>query len=322
MTKSEIAAWLLRHDGYLILTHRRPDGDTVGSAVALCLGLRSLGKRAELFPNPQFPEKFLPLIRPLTGKGDPEGKTLLTVDTATRGMLPYNAQHLAERIELAIDHHSSHTPYAAHTFVEGTAAACGEIVGDLLTEMGVRWDRTVADALYVAVSTDTGCFRFGNTTAATLRTAAACLECGADAETWNRELFLTRSAARLRVEAHITQTAEFFLDGKICLCQLPYSVLKACGAREDDLDEISGFPRSIQGVEVGVMLRESLDGAKISLRTYKPWDASAVCGLLGGGGHTAAAGATVKGDLAAGREAILAALRQYGKEVGLWPAES
>ena len=113
----------------------------------------------------------------------------------------------------------------------------------------------------------------------------------------------------------MTETAEFFMDGKICLCLLPKQVLEACGAREDDLDEISGFPRSIEGVEIGIMLRESLDGAKISLRTYEPWDASAICAILGGGGHRAAAGATVKGDLAAGREAILSALRQYGAEV-------
>ncbi len=322
MTRTETACWLQRHDSFLILTHRRPDGDAVGSAVALCLGLRSLGKAAELFPNPQFPEKFLPITRPLTGKGDPEGKTLVTVDTATEGMLPYNAQHLAGRIRLAIDHHASNTGYAELSLIDGTAAACGEMIFDLLSLLGANVNKPMAEALYIAVSTDTGCFRFSNTTAATLRTAAACLEHGADTDRWNRILFLTRSAARLRVEAHITQTAEFFLDGKICLCMLPYSVLKACGAREDDLDEISGFPRSIQGVEVGIMLREALDGAKISLRTYKPWDASAICALLGGGGHAAAAGATVKGDLSAGREAILAALRQYGKEAGLWPAES
>ena len=322
MTRAETAAWLLGHDNYLIITHRRPDGDAIGSAAALCRGLRSLGKQAELFPNPQFPEKFLSLTHPLTGKGAPEGKTVITVDTATRGMLPYNAQHLADKIAFAIDHHSSHTPYADRSFVDGSAAACGEIIFRLLEDLGVKPDKAMADALYIAVSTDTGCFRFGNTAPHTLRTAAACLEAGANAENWNRILFLTRSAARLRVEAHITQTAEFFLEGKICLCMLPNSVLKACGAKEDDLDEISAFPRSIQGVEVGIMLRESLDGAKISLRTYKPWDASAICALLGGGGHTAAAGATVKGDLNAGREAILAALRQYGEEVGLWPAES
>jgi len=322
MTRTEAAGWLKSHDNYLILTHRRPDGDAVGSAVALCLGLRSLGKAAELFPNPQFPEKFLPLTRPLTGKGDPEGKTLVSVDTATEGMLPYNAQHLTGRIRLAIDHHASSTGYAEENYIDGGAAACGEMILELLPLLGAKLSKAMAEALYIAVSTDTGCFRFSNTTAATLRAAAACLEAGADVDRWNRLLFLTRSAARLKVEAHITQTAEFFLDGKICLCMLPYSVLKACGAREDDLDEISGFPRSIQGVEVGIMLREALDGAKISLRTYKPWDASAICALLGGGGHAAAAGATVKGDLSQGRDAILAALRQYGKEVGLWPAES
>ena len=311
----EAANWLKEHDNYLIMTHRRPDGDAVGSAVSLCLGLRALGKKAELFPNSQFTEKFRSLWDGLLGTGDPEGKTVISVDMAAETMLPYNAPGMAGKMVFCMDHHGSNSYYAPNTYVDADAAACGELVYLVLKELGVTLTKQMAEAIYIAVSTDTGCFRFTNTTAQTFRVAAACLEVGADAGSWNRILFMTRTAARLKLEAYLTQNAEFYADGKVCVCQLPLSIVEEYGLTEDDLDDISGFPRDIEGVEIGVMIRDVADGAKISLRTFAPWNASDICALLGGGGHAAAAGATVKGSIQNAKNAVLQAIGTSGMEV-------
>ena len=314
-TITEAANWLCEHDDFLIMTHRRPDGDAVGSAAALCLGLRALGKQAELFPNTQFTEKFRPLWDGLLGTGDPHGKTVIAVDMAAETLLPYNAPGMAGKIVFCMDHHGSNTNYAENTFVDADAAACGELVWLTLQELGVSLTQKMAEAIYVAVSTDTGCFRYTNVTPQTYRTAAACLEAGADTAYWNRLLFMTRSPARLKLEAYLTQTAEFYAGGKVCICVLPQKIVEEYGLTEDDLDDISGFPRDIEGVQIGAMLRDVADGAKVSLRTFAPHDASAICARLGGGGHAAAAGATTKGTLDEAKQALLAAIADTGVEV-------
>ena len=314
-TITEAAAWLRAHDDFLIMTHRRPDGDAIGSAVTLCLGLRSLGKQAALFPNAQFTEKFRPLWDGLLGSENPHGKTVIAVDMAAETMLPYNAEELTGQTVFCMDHHGSNTGYAPETFVDASAAACGELIWLTLAELGVTFTKQMADATYVALTTDTGCFRFSNTTAQTLQVAASCLEAGADMTYWNRLLFMTRSKARLKLEAYLISHAEFYADGKVCICTLPQAVVDEFGLTEDDIDDISGYPRNIEGVEIGAMIRDVADGAKISLRTFAPWDASAICAELGGGGHPAAAGATRKGSIQSAKTAILEAMKIHGAEV-------
>lgn len=314
-TITEAAAWLRAHDDFLIMTHRRPDGDAVGCAAALCLGLQVLGKKAELFPNAQFTEKFRPLWEGLLGSESAEGKTVISVDMAAETMLPFNAPDMAGKIAFCIDHHGSNTGYAPNTYVDSRAAACGELIWLTLQELGVAMTERMANALYVALTTDTGCFRFSNTTAQTYRAAAACVEAGADMTSWNKLLFMTKSVGRLKLEAYLTQTAEFYAGGMVCICRLPQRIVKEYGLTEDDIDDISGFPRNIEGVEIGAVIRDVADGAKISLRTFAPWDASAICAELGGGGHAAAAGATVKGTIDEAKAAILAAMKAHGAEV-------
>ncbi len=193
LTLNEVAAWLLERDHYVILTHRRPDGDTIGSAVALCRGLRSLGKDARILDNPQFTPKFAPFLEGLTVEAVPQGSHILSVDIAAEGLLPFNAVDLADKIELLIDHHDRNSGFAEMGYVDPTAAACGEIILDLLTLMGVQPDKAIGEAVYVAVSTDTGCFRYSNTTAHTLMAAATCKNWGAETFTINRVFFILES---------------------------------------------------------------------------------------------------------------------------------
>ena len=308
----EVAAFLLQGDHYVILTHRRPDGDTIGCAAALCGGLRQLGKQAAILENPQFTAKFRPYLDGLTVAELPEDACLVAVDIASCGLMPYNAVELLDRIELAVDHHGRNDGYAKRGYVDAEAAACGELILKLLLDMKVTVTTRIAEALYVAISTDTGCFRYSNTTADTLRAAAYCRDCGADTFAVNQVMFLTRRMARLRLDAYLTETTQFYAGGLVAISAIPNDVRERLQLTEDDIDDISGFGREIAGVGIAAMLKQEGDIGKISVRTSPDYDASAICALLGGGGHRAAAGATVPGGIEGARKAVLDAIAQIG----------
>lgn len=312
LTMAECAAFLLQHDNFCIVTHRRPDGDTIGCAAALCRGLRSRGKQAVIFENAQFTPKFQPYLDGLTAAQIPADATLISVDIATAGLFPFNWPENAGEIVLAIDHHGSNTGFARATCLHPEVAACGEIIFSLLELLEIDMDKAMADAIYMAISTDTGCFRFSNTTPNTLQCAARCMQLGADTVSINKIMFMTRRFNRLQLESYLTKTAEFYHDGAVCICALPNAIRAQLALTEDDIDDISGFPRDIEGVRIGAMLREEETGkGKISLRTAPGVNASEICGKLGGGGHAAAAGAAVAGGIDGAREAILSAISAY-----------
>ena len=310
-TVKEAAKWLLDRDHFLILTHRRPDGDAVGSALALCLGLRAVGKDAWIWANPQFTPRYEARLAGLTRQDVAENAVIVAVDMASETLLPLGGEQFAGKTELCMDHHPSNTGYAAETLVQAECGGCGELIWDVLEELGVSIDRAMAEAVYIAISTDTGCFRFNNTTARTFRTAAKCVDHGAEIGPINRAHFEIKTQGRLRLEARIMDTIEFFAGGKVAIACLPQGWVEELGVTEDDLDSISGFPRTIDGVCVGVMIRNSEPGkAKLSVRTAPGYNASAYCQKLGGGGHAAAAGCAVPGTLEDGKAAILAVLRE------------
>lgn len=298
LTRSEAARWLRDRDNFLILTHKRPDGDTIGSAAALCLGLRQLGKTAHVLRNMEITEKYLHLHKNLNRDCPESGDTLITVDTAAPQLLPDSYSHLAKFVRLRIDHHGSDTPFAPLELVDASAGACGEIIYDVLMELGVILDKPIAEALYTAVSTDTGCFRYANTTAHTFRTAAACCEAGGDLQAINQQIFDTNSFGRLRLQGWMTENIRFRCGGQVAVCALPSQVERELGLTEDDMENVSGFPRSIEGVKIAATLRQTGDGlVKVSVRALPGFDAAAVCAKFGGGGHKGAAGATVKANL-------------------------
>lgn len=313
---ADAAAFLRERDDFLILTHRRPDGDTVGSAVALCHGLRAAGKRAAILRNPQFTARYAAYLEGLVVDDAPENACVVSVDTASTGLLLLGAEALYDRVELAIDHHGTHSDYAARAHVRGDRAACGEVIYELLRALPAPISPETAEAIYVAISTDTGCFRYSNTTANTLRVAAEMKDLGADTFHVNKVIFSTKSFARLRLEAYLIDTLDLRADGRVGVCALPNAVIAALGATEDDADDIAGFARGIEGVEVAVMLREVEGGqGKVSVRTDGTTrSAAAICAHLGGGGHVGAAGATIPGGIEAAKEAVL---RAIADETGL-----
>ena len=311
LTRSECAKILLSHDNYTIVTHRRPDGDTIGSSAVLCMGLRQLGKTAYILENPEITPKYLHLHQGLTKPSAEAGDFVITVDVASPSMLPDCFKELT--FDLRIDHHGSATSFTPVELVEPEAAACGEIVYGVLQEMGAELDIPMANALYTAVSTDTGCFRYANTTADSFAVASACAKAGAEVFSINQALFETNSLARLQVQAYMLQNAIFLQDGKIAVCPLPKSVELEYGANEDDLDNISGFPRTIEGVKLAATIREEgTNRVKMSVRAVPGQDASALCAKFGGGGHKGAAGASMNMTMEEAVKAVIAELPMIG----------
>ncbi|HBI63499.1 MAG TPA: phosphoesterase RecJ domain-containing protein [Clostridiales bacterium] len=293
-TVSRAAQVLKEADHILLLTHRRPDGDTTGSAGALCLALRRMGKQAYIAPNAQITRRYAHLIEPYAPENGFDPAFVISVDCADTGMIPPEMAAYAEHVDLVIDHHRSNTGFGRENLVMGERAACAEIICELTEELGIPLDREIAEGIYVGASTDTGCFKFSNTTSNTHRVAAKCLDAGVDGGEINRALFETKSRARYEIEGMLFSGMQFYHDGKIAVALITREAKRKTGADWDDLDAIAGIPRQIEGVEVGLTLTELEDGdTKVSVRTTKEVDASAICTLVGGGGHIRAAGATL-----------------------------
>ena len=305
LTRNECAAYLLTHDHYTILSHRRPDGDTIGSTAALCLGLRQLGKTAHVLYNEEVSSRFAWLHQGLTKESVEEGDTVVSVDVASPGMLPKAFQHLLGRIDLRIDHHASATSFTDVELVDGGSASCAELVWDVLNMMGVKMDKAIGEAVYVGVSTDTGCFRYANTTAHTFAVAAECARAEARIYELNQELFETNTLGRLRMQAWIVDHMKMLRNGEMAIVAIPMAVEEELGVTQDDMDNISSFPRTVAGVCMAATLRETADGdTKISVRAVPGYDATIVTTKFGGGGHKGAAGASLKMPLEEAAKAV------------------
>ena len=311
MNPTQAAHFLLGHDGYLILTHVRPDGDTIGCAAALCRSLRQAGKEAFVLENREATSLFTPYLEGLLAPEGYRPRTVVAVDMAARGLFPDNARDYLDRVDLTVDHHPSQEFFARETCLDAGRAACGELLYEIVQQLGPVTPE-IGEALYVAVSTDCGCFMYSNTTAATHRVAADLMETGFDVYPVNRRHFRTKSFKRLKLEGMLAAGMELRDNGETALVFLTLDMLAQVGAQERDIEDIAAFVGQVEGVKNGVTLRELRPGeCKLSLRT-DPGDlnASAVCALLGGGGHAAAAGATIPGTMEQARAAVLAAIER------------
>ena len=200
LTRNETAQFLRERDHYVILTHRRPDGDTLGSAAALCLLLRKIGKTAHVLHNPEAFPRLSWLVDDLSREVPEEGDCLISVDVASDDMLPKAFKQYQNHITLRIDHHATATPFTPMELVDPSSAATGEMIYELLMEMGAEMTKEIGWRIYIAITTDTGCFRYSNTTAHTYRVAAACAETGADLYPITQELFDTTSISELKLQ--------------------------------------------------------------------------------------------------------------------------
>ena len=311
MTVAEIAAHLRAKDNFLILTHTRPDGDTLCSSAALCSALRRMGKKAVLFPNSEITENYVDFTAPYLAETVPDDACVVSVDVAGPEMF---AAGFTGTANLCIDHHPSNPGFAPISLVCPEKASCGEIVLEIIEELCAPLTKEEANLLYAAVSTDTGCFCYANTVPATLRAAAHLIECGAENAPLNKQLFRSSSFARLKLEGLIFASLRSYRDHKINVAVVTLEMMKEAGAVENDCEDLASLSGRVNGSVVNITIRELTPGkSKASVRTNDQVDASAVCGKLGGGGHKMAAGCTVD----VGPEELAELLLQAVNEV--WP---
>ena len=282
MNDREFAAALRDRDAILILSHLRPDGDTLGSGAALCSALRRMGKTAYLFPNPETTARYLPYVAQFFAPADFVPACVVAVDIATPNLFP---QGFSGAVDLCIDHHPSNALYAGDTLLHAEKSACGEAVLDVIELLTGSVTEQEADLLYIAVTTDTGCFQYANTNAATLRAAARLLELGADNRKISMDFFRKISRTRMALVGQIYSGMRFFRGGQVAIAVVTRALIDSVHATEDDCDDIAGLPGRAEGVVVSVTIRELLDGrSKISVRSNPEVDACAICAVYGGGG--------------------------------------
>ena len=316
---AQTAALLQGWDKILVMSHASPDGDTLGSASALLRGLSSLGKQVRFFCADPVPAKFDSLFAGIPlGEFAPEH--VMTVDVADKKLLGKPTQEgWSSQVELAVDHHGTHVPFAPQRWVEPEAAATTEMIYALLGALGVKITPAMADSLYTGLTTDTGCFRYRSVTPRTHRIAAALLELGARGGDINQAMFETKSRGQVEAERIAMDSLAFSSQGLVAILEVPYSLFARTGVEENDLDGIASLPREIQGVVLGITLKEKEDGkVKVSVRANPPADATVLCARLGGGGHQGAAGCSLGTiSLQEAQEKMEQACGSYLEELGL-----
>lgn len=283
---NQCAQLLKDNDNILILTHAHPDGDTLGCGFALCRALMKLGKICAVINSDVIPKKYNYLfddIAPIRFKPH----YVVAVDVATPNLLgELDGQY---HIDLCIDHHGTNTEYADNLLLEDTPAAC-EIMYEVIKALGVEIDSRMAGCLYTGLTTDTGCFRYASTTARTYRAAADLIELGADNGTINRVMFETKTKTYARLERMALESMEFFENERVAVITVTQDMYKKTGSNEQETEALAPLTRQVEGVEIGITIREKTDGTcKASLRTFETVNAAELARFFGGGGHNQAA---------------------------------
>ena len=287
VTDKQAADLLLAADNILLLAHQYPDGDTIGSNYALCLALRALGKQARVLCGDPIPERYDYMTADVE-MPDFAPDFVCAVDVADDRLLgPAVQEAYGHRVDLAM------------------------VVMRIIRLLGVELTPAIAGCLYTGIATDSGCFKYSNVDAEAHRMAADCIALGIPYDMINRTHFDIKSRARIDLERMALDEMEFCHNGRVALMPITNDMIGRSGATENDMEGMTPIPRQIEGVWVGVTLRQKEDGNyKISVRTGTHADATAICTLLGGGGHLRAAGCTIEGTLEEAKAAMLSAIEQ------------
>ncbi len=286
----ECVSLLKEFDNYLILTHRNPDGDTLGSAFALKRALDLLGKKSMVRCNDEVHPKFSYLWDELDNSEITFDK-IIAVDVADKKLLGDEFEtKYGDNVFLCIDHHMSNREYAQNLLLEDKAAAAA-VIYEVICQLGVEITPEIANCVYTGLATDTGCFMFSNTSPSVHRIAADIMEKGADYTLINRLMFETRTLSYIKLEQMAVASIESHFDGKCAIMTITQDMFRESGSNAGECDGIASIPRKIEGVKIGVTIREQDNGRfKVSMRTVEPYDAAKICANFGGGGHSAAAG--------------------------------
>jgi phosphoesterase RecJ-like protein len=311
---SRAAELLNENNHFAIVCHASPDGDTLGCAYALCGALQQMQKHAKVIEPEKASARF-DYLHSAIERQEFDEAFVITVDTADAALLGQYENKYKDSTDLCIDHHISNTGYAEHLLLDSEAASACEVVFELIKVLGALCGKELMNAdiaacLYTGVSTDTGCFRFGNTNAEAHRRSAELIEYGFELMSLNYLLFDMKTQERIELERQAMMSVGYYFGGKCAIITLTKEMLDC--ADEEDVNAISSLPRQIHGVEAGVTFKEKENNVwKISIRTKNYINAQAICEQFGGGGHKKAAGCRVTGDVAEIRERLLAEIEKH-----------
>ncbi len=302
---------LLEMDNIDIISHRSPDGDTLGCSSALCRALRSMGKKANVKCADKIPPKYSFMFEGLDDQ-DFATEHVVTVDIASPQLMGALEGEYADRVELCIDHHCMNTITADVKVVNENAAAAGEVVWQLLKTLGAVIDEKTASSLYAAISTDTGCFKYSSVTASTHLIAVELMKCGIDHAGINHRLLDEVTAEGIALKGMAMSTLSLHFNNKCAVIAITSDMMEKSGASPDDTEGIASIPRCIKGVECGIFIKQQTSGPwRISVRTSPQVNAAEICAKFGGGGHKAAAGCRIEGDLETVKLQILNAAAEF-----------
>lgn len=303
----QAAEFLKANDDYLILMHTSPDGDTLGCGHALCGALQRMGKHAKAVCPDDIPHKFDYLFEAVKAQ-DFEPKNVVCVDIADSKLLG-DMQAVGETAKLCIDHHESNKEYAEMILLRPEYAAAAELVYEIIKELGVPIDKELANCLYTGMATDTGCFKFSNTSPQTHIYAAEMIKYGAEYARINYVHFELKTQGRIRLEQEVLNKIRYFEDGRVALISVPLSLVDSLPDVDgDDVSALANIPRQIEGVDVGICVKERKPGFyKVSLRTSSLLNAAKICEKFSGGGHERAAGCSFDGTIEDAENAIVEA---------------
>lgn len=291
----QAAEFLKANDDYLILMHGSPDGDTLGCGYALCGALQRMGKRAKAVCPDEIPHKFNYLFK-AAEVWEFEPKTVVCVDVADTKLLG-DMKEIGNTAELCIDHHETNTGYAKRTLVRPEYAAACELVYEVINALGVPFDKELANCIYTGAATDTGCFKFSNTTANTHIIAAEMMKFGADFAQINYINFDLKTQGRIKLEQEVLKNIRYFEGGRVAMITVTLALLEQLpDVDSDDVGALANIPRQIQGVDIGICVKEKKPNVyKASMRTSSLVNAADICSQFGGGGHARAAGCSFNG---------------------------
>lgn len=306
MTINDVCKILLEKDNFEIITHASPDGDTLGCGFGLCLALQQLGKNARVITE-KLPKKFL-FMAETVKEQQFECEYIVSTDIAADTLFGDNKEKYFGKINLCIDHHGSNSLTAEKKYVDSTCAAACEIIYKIVVALGAEVTKPIANCLYTGIATDTGCFKFTNTSSQTHKIAAELFFAGCDYGAINKRMFETKTKGRFALEQELFKSMEYCAKGKCAIICISQDMLNRLDVTEEDTEGIEGIPRQIDGVLMGITMKEKDDGAyKISVRTNDNVNASDFCKQFGGGGHPAASGCRIEGDFATVRNALVTA---------------
>lgn len=312
MDLAELKEYLDAHDNYQILTHKSPDGDTLGAGFGLCNYLRDMGKKANVLNSENFPVRYNFLYDGYYVQ-EFEPQCTVAVDIADTQLLGSHLAQFAEEgaIDLCIDHHISNKYYAKYSYVDGRASAASLILYSLFKLAGRPISDQVAKCLYTGIATDTGCFKYENTTPEAHMAVAELMQYNIDFSAINRMMFDVKSKGRLMAEIMAIQQMEYFFEDKCAMIVLTSEMMNSCGVEPAEFEGMASIPLTTEGVQIGITVKQRHEEVyKLSVRTTEALDASAFCKGFGGGGHIRAAGCEIQGTLEQVKAKVLDAVKE------------